>query len=128
MALPGRRAGVRAGRPVVDRGAGPRRGPRRVSGPAFLCVTAAGAAAALLLPGRARWEPPTAGPARLRARGDWLGGWRPLWVVLAAVGAAVFVGGVGGLVAAPVAGVVPWLVVERAEPAPVRRERERARH
>jgi Flp pilus assembly protein TadB len=99
-----------------------------VSGPAFLCVAAAGAAAALLLPGRTRWEPATVEPARLRDPGDWLRRWRPLWVVLAAAAAAVFVGGVVGLVAAPVAGAVTWLVVERAEPAPLRRERELARH
>ena len=44
-----------------------------------------------------------------------------------AVAAAAFLGGPLGLVAAPVAAVATWLVIERSEPAAVRRDREVAR-
>jgi Flp pilus assembly protein TadB len=82
--------------------------------------------AALLMPVSPRMEgPPVASPAR--PGGDRLRRWRPLWVLLAAVGALLFLGGVVGMVAGPVAGAVTWWVVERAEPAHLRRDRELAR-
>ena len=64
---------------------------------------------------------------RAGADGDWLRRWRPVWVLLGGVAAAVFVGGTTGLVVAPAAGAATWLLIERSEPAAVRRERERAR-
>jgi Flp pilus assembly protein TadB len=48
-------------------------------------------------------------------------------VALAAIAAWVFLGGAVGLVAAPVAGAVTWWVVERSEPAHLRRDRDLAR-
>lgn len=97
---------------------------------ASACLAAAAAclAAALLLPAGGRLDAPshaaTAGPSADR---DWLRRWRPLWTLLAATAAALFVGGPVGLLLAPVAGAVTWLVIERSEPAQLRREREQAR-
>jgi Flp pilus assembly protein TadB len=48
-------------------------------------------------------------------------------MVLAGVAAAAFVGGVAGLAVAPAAAGGTWLVIERSQPAAVRREQERAR-
>ncbi len=86
----------------------------------------AGLVAALLVPA----GPALDRPLEVLAAGrdsDWLRRWRPAWVLLASVAAAVFVGGAAGLLGAPVAGAVTWLVIERSEPAEVRRERELAR-
>jgi len=48
-------------------------------------------------------------------------------MVLSGAAAAVFLGGVPGLVAAPVAALTTWVVVERSEPAALRRDRAVAR-
>jgi Flp pilus assembly protein TadB len=82
--------------------------------------------AALLVPSTPSLDRPTV-KATPSPESDWLRRWRPLWVLLAAVAAAVFVGGAAGLLAAPVAGAASWLVIERSEPAAVRRERDLAR-
>lgn len=97
-----------------------------MTGPAWLAGVAACAAVALLVPGTPRFDPPIATTAPRRDH-DWLRRWRPLWVVLAGVAAAMFLGGVVGLVAAPAAAIATWLVIERAEPAQRRRDRELAR-
>jgi Flp pilus assembly protein TadB len=104
-----------------------------VTGSAWSAALAAAAAAALLLP--APLLGPSLGPSRVSPdavavrgdRHDWLRRWRPVWVLLAAVAAAVFVGGSPGLVAAPMAAVGTWLVIERSEPGQLRRDREQAR-
>lgn len=54
----------------------------------------------------------------------WMRRWRILLALGAAVGAVTFVGGVVGLLAAPVAAVATWVAIERIEPAGVRRARE----
>ncbi len=91
-----------------------------------LACIMAGLVAALLFPSRPALDRPrTVAPVGRDT--DWLRRGRPLWVMLAAVAAAVFVGGAAGLVAAPVAGAATWWAVERSEPAGVRRERELAR-
>jgi Flp pilus assembly protein TadB len=91
---------------------------------ALACVLA-GLVAALLVPGRGRLERPVAVVAAPPDR-DWLRRWRPLWVLLAGVAVAVFLGGTPGLVAAPVAAAATWLVIERSEPGDARRERDLA--
>jgi Flp pilus assembly protein TadB len=98
-----------------------------VSAPGWVAAVAAGAAVALLIPAAGRPGPVTevrapVGPAR-----DWLRRWRPLWMLLAGVAAAAFLGGAAGLAAAPVAAIGTWLVIERSEPARLRRDREQAR-
>lgn len=94
---------------------------------ALACVLAA-VAAALLLPATPRLDVPvpSARPSAPPPDGDWLRRWRALWVLLAMVACAVFLGGTVGLVAAPLAGAATWVVVERSEPAHLRRDRERA--
>jgi Flp pilus assembly protein TadB len=82
-------------------------------------------AAALVVPPGLSLDRPTEVPAAGRDS-DWLRRWRPAWVLLASVAAAAFLGGVAGLLVAPVAGAATWLVIERSEPAEVRRERELA--
>src|SRR4051812_13470476 len=125
MVLPGRRACLRAGWTVVDRDPGPRSG-RAVTGLAWLSVLGACAAAALLVPTAPGVVSPA--PAAAGAGGpDWLRRWRPVWMVLAGVAAAVFLGGSLGLVAAPIASGAAWMVIERSEPAQVRRDRQVAR-
>lgn len=97
-----------------------------MSGPAVLASLAACGAASLLVPVAPRLVLPA--PVRsVPAGSDWLRRWRLLWVLLAAAAAAVFVGGGVGLAAAPVAAAATWWVIERAEPAQLRREREQAR-
>ena len=91
-----------------------------------LACVLAGLVAALLVPTRPALDRP-AGVSPAPREADWLRRWRPLWVLLAAVAAGVFVGGPMGVAAAPVAGVAVWLVIERSEPAGLRRERELAR-
>jgi len=53
--------------------------------------------------------------------------WRWLLSALAGAGAASFVGGRVGLLAAPVAIAAAWVTLGRVEPITVRREREQAR-
>jgi Flp pilus assembly protein TadB len=52
--------------------------------------------------------------------------WRWLLALAAGTGAYTFLGGPIGALASPVAVVVVWVIVGRAEPAPVRRAREQA--
>ena len=100
--------------------------PKNVSDTAWLAVLAASAATALMVPGRAALAPPAAA-AKERLDRDWLRRWRLLWVLLAGAAAAAFLGGQVGLAAAPVAAITTWLVIERSEPAEVRRSRDLAR-
>lgn len=93
----------------------------------LLTAAAACAAAALATPPPHRLQQPSSAPAAAAPAPDWLRRWRWLWVTLAAVAAAVFVGGILGLVAAGCAAVGSWHVIERAEPAQCRRDRERSR-
>lgn len=58
---------------------------------------------------------------------DWMRRWRPMWALLAGAAAATFLSGPaagpGGLVAA----AAVWVVISRAEPSALRRQRESAR-
>ncbi len=99
-----------------------------MTGPAWVAAFAASAAVLLAVPGRPRLgEARAVSSVPRRGDADWLQRWRPVWVVLAGVAVAMFLGGPPGLVAAPVAAVSTWLVIERSEPASVRRDREVAR-
>lgn len=60
-------------------------------------------------------------------RVGWMVRWRWLLAALAGAGAASFIGGPAGLLAAPAAMVTAWVTLGRVEPAEVRREREQAR-
>ncbi|MXG89225.1 type II secretion system protein [Nocardioides sp. YIM 123512] len=60
------------------------------------------------------------------ADADWLRRWRPVWSLLAGAAVWAFLGGAVGALAAPLAAVGTWVVIERAEPASMRREREAA--
>ncbi|WP_028653094.1 type II secretion system F family protein [Nocardioides halotolerans] len=93
---------------------------------AVLAALAACAASALAVPGRATPEP-RAVATTARADRDWLRRWRPVWVLLSGAAVAAFLGGAMGVAAAPVAAATTWLVIERSEPAEVRRTRDRAR-
>jgi Flp pilus assembly protein TadB len=98
---------------------------------ALLAAVTAGFAVALLLPVRpAVGVPRASAPGAVAApveRDDWLRRWRVLWVALAGLAAYVFLGGVAGLLAAPLAAGATWVVIDRAEPASVRRDRDSAR-
>lgn len=85
-----------------------------------------GLAAALTIPVRPSSRAPV---ARAPATGetDWMRRHRLVLSVLAGVGAATFVGGRAGPAAAMLAGAGCWVAIGRAEPAAVRRERERLR-
>jgi Flp pilus assembly protein TadB len=97
-----------------------------VTGSAWLAAVATCGSAALLVPVAPRLA--TSAPGRPEPTSpDWLRRWRILWVLLAGVAAAAFLGGVAGLVAAPLAAGATWLVIERAEPGQLRRDRDRAR-
>jgi Flp pilus assembly protein TadB len=98
-----------------------------VTAPAWLAAVAAFGAVALVVPARSRWEPPAQVVSASRGDRDWLRHGRPLWVVLAGIAAAAFLGGTAGLAAAPLAATVTWLVIERSEPAQLRHERDLAR-
>ncbi len=71
----------------------------------------------------ARTSPPTSAPSPAITRSRRA----LLWPALAGLGAWSFLGGLPGLVAGPVAAVVVHLVLARAEPPDVRREREAVR-
>ncbi|MFT4286764.1 type II secretion system F family protein [Nocardioides sp.] len=88
-----------------------------------LAALLAGLAVALGLPYRVRPPSPPVPPAETPA-GGWMIRYRLPLSLLAGVGAATFVGGVAGLVAAPFAGAACWAGIGRAEPAEVRRDRE----
>lgn len=88
-----------------------------------LAVTCAAAAAALLVPARARLpDPPPVASTPVEV--GWLRRHRALWSVLAGAAGSTFVGGSAGLVAGVVAAVGVWVVVGRAESPATRRERE----
>lgn len=92
----------------------------------WLVVLALAPAAALMLP--VRPDNP-GGPDRQPAEptSGWLIRGRLVWSALAAVAAAAFLSGPGGLLAGAVVAVVTWVVIGRAEPPRLRRERESAR-
>lgn len=90
----------------------------------LVAVVAVAAAVLLAVPPRAvaPWLP-RAAAAPPPVDGDVRRG-RPLLCVLAGVGVALFLGGPGGLAAGAVATVGSWVILGRAEPTAVRRERE----
>lgn len=91
----------------------------------WLSAFAAGLAVGLLRPPRARLRV-TAAPAPPAETG-WLMRQRLLVAVFAGLGAQVFVGGAAGVVAALAVAAGAWVVIGRAEPPAVRREREAVR-
>ncbi|MFI5622704.1 type II secretion system F family protein [Nocardioides sp. NPDC051685] len=93
----------------------------------WLAVVALGLAAALLPAPTAPLPGTVAAVAERRETDGWMMRWRPLLALLAAVAVHVFVGGTVGVVLAAPASVVCWLVIGRAEPVEVRREREAAK-
>jgi Flp pilus assembly protein TadB len=98
-----------------------------VSGVVRVAAAAAWVAVLLAVPGPSRLALPPGAPPTRRGDRDWLRRWRPVWMILAGAAAAVFLGGAPGLVAAPLAAASAWLVIERSEPAALRRDRAVAR-
>ena len=98
-----------------------------MSGLVWVAGVAASIAVVLAVPGAPRLAVPPGRPPPPRPDRDWLRRWRPVWMLLAAAAVAVFLGGTTGLVAAPLAAVATWLVIERSEPATLRRDRAVAR-
>lgn len=97
-------------------------------GVALLCVVSAAVAAALAVPPRARLPGPVDRGDRLpETDTGWLRRHRVLWTALAAMGAAIFVGGPVGLAAAVAAAFAVWTVIGRAESPAVRAERDAVR-
>lgn len=92
-------------------------------------VLLAALAAGLAVPWRpaldARALAGAAAPVATDPAVGWLKSQRPLWSLMAAVGAWVFVGGPAGPPVAAVAAVVAWVTITRAESPVVRRRRER---
>jgi Flp pilus assembly protein TadB len=98
-----------------------------VSGLVWVAGVATWVAVVLAVPGPPRLAVPPRPPAGRGRDRDWLRRWRPVWMALAGAGAALFLGGGAGLAAAPMAAAATWLVIERSEPASVRRDRAVAR-
>lgn len=99
----------------------------------WLVAGLAGASAALLMPPVARLPAvgsdarlPSADPTPGRPSAGWMLRWRPLWSVLSGLGAIAFLGGPLGLVAAPLAAGGCWLLIGRAEPPGLAKERASA--
>lgn len=92
---------------------------------ALLAGLLAATAVVLLVPPRARGEPPQAPPAR--PEGDWLRRWRWAWAVLAGSACWTFRPGWGGLAVGVVVAVLVARFAAGAEPAAVRRRREELR-
>lgn len=92
----------------------------------WLAVAFAAVAASLVVPPRGRLPARPVTVAAVAGPG-WLLRFRSLWALLAGAGAAVFVGGVPGLVAAGAAAAGAWVVIGRSEPPEVRRAREDVR-
>ena len=91
---------------------------------------AAGLAVAVLPRARAPVPAPGASPAATAGRrqpDDWMMRYRVPLSLLAGLATVTFVGGLLGAVLAPVAAAGCWRAIGRAEPAAVRRERERLR-
>lgn len=90
----------------------------------WLAVLTASAAVGLALPVRSRL--PRALPVARRGAEDpgWMIRLRAAWSLLAAAGAATFVGGSVGPAVGVAAGLGAWVFIGRAEPAEVRRHRE----
>ncbi|WP_193606774.1 type II secretion system F family protein [Nocardioides lijunqiniae] len=91
----------------------------------WVAAVAAALAVALLLPPRRRLPAPAGDGVPEPVQEDVSRRWRPVLVVLAGAGVALFVGGSAGAVVGPVAAVVAWVVLGRSEPSAVRRRRER---
>ncbi len=89
----------------------------------MLAGLAAGLVAALSLPHQVR-PPAIAAPRRQPEAVGWMARYRVVLSALAGLAAACLVGGVPGLVAAPVAGIACWVGIGRVEPAEIRRDRE----
>ena len=89
-------------------------------------ATCLAVAVLLLVPPRSRWPAPGPGPVPVPVRSSSPRRWRPVLAALAGVAVALFVGGTPGVAAGLAATPVAWLVLARAEPAAVRREREEA--
>jgi Flp pilus assembly protein TadB len=100
-------------------------------GPLLIGALAGGAAAALprprVVPSSVAARAPDGGTGEADPSADWMVRWRAVLSLLAGVAALTFLGGTLGLVAAPVAAAGCWRAIGRAEPATVRRERERLR-
>lgn len=102
--------------------------------PAWAIAVLAGAAAALLVRPVARLPtaslpavpPPDALRRATPADDGWMLRWRPLWSILAGLGALVFLGGPLGLVGAPLSAAGCWLLIGRAESPAVLKERASA--
>ncbi|GAB3790338.1 type II secretion system F family protein [Nocardioides ungokensis] len=89
-------------------------------------VACAASAAALAVPRRPRLPPAAAPGPQQRATG-WMRRHRPLWALLAGLGALLFVGGPAGPVAGVGAAAGVWVVIGRAETPEDRRAREEVR-
>ena len=99
-----------------------------MTGLIWMAGVATSLAVVLAVPGSPRLVVPVGQPSLpKRGRRDWLRRWRPLWMVLAGAAAAMFIGGLAGLLAAPAAAVGTWLMIERSEPAALRHDRAVAR-
>lgn len=89
-------------------------------------VLCAALAVALAVPARPAVTSRVRAVAQVDERG-WLRRHRAVWSVLSGAAGATFVGGPVGMAVGAAAAVVVWVVVGRAEPASVRREREDVR-
>jgi Flp pilus assembly protein TadB len=93
----------------------------------WLAVACAAAASWLWAPYRPRVPHRAAPQARAPSPDGWMRRRRPLWCLLAGVGAAAFVQGTASWALGVAAAVGTWVVIGRSEPPGVRRDRERVR-
>lgn len=95
----------------------------------WLVAVLAGSAVSLMVPVAPRVSVPSAqGDTTTSAdQGGWMLRWRPLWSLLAGLGALAFLGGLLGVLASPVAASACWVMIGRAESPALARDRESAR-
>jgi Flp pilus assembly protein TadB len=92
----------------------------------WLAVACGAGAAALAFPPRRAWATRSrASPSPQDERG-WMHRGREIWSLLAGLGAAMFVSGVGGVVAGVAVTAATWSWIGRLDPPSVRRHRELA--
>ncbi|MCW2764401.1 MAG: type secretion system protein [Nocardioides sp.] len=93
----------------------------------WLPVVSIAAAVFLALPRRPRLPDPRTAPVPAGPQAGWLLRLRVLWCGLAGVAGAGFVGGPLGPAVGLAAAVAVWVIIRRAEPAHVRRDRAAVR-
>lgn len=93
---------------------------------ALIAAVCAALAIALILPRRSRWRARVLDAPGSEGEGGWLARFRLVLTVLGGAGGGTFISGSMALPVGVGLGIAVWVVIGRAEPPGVRREREQA--